>query len=164
MRAGIVVSIRVNPKDCQSVLDVMERVGIKTSGQSFSQLVSLTLSSILESHRQAGIIPEPDAFQYLNRVGQFIGQGRSSKKLRTAKLIHELGSDYKAPVLTPQNAAASPQQHDDSPPAPVEVLTDQQRSDRQRLSELYAVGEDALTVSELAEYKELLIKVYGELV
>ncbi len=47
MRAGLAVTIRVNPKDCQSVLDVMEKLGINTTGQSFSQLVALTFSSLI---------------------------------------------------------------------------------------------------------------------
>lgn len=106
MRAGMVVSIRVNPRDCQSVLDVMKLVGMKVDGHSFSHMVSLTLSALLETQREAGNIPEPDEFQYLNRMQQFM-TGRNGKKLAVARAIAGAGAKVRMPAL-PKFAAADP--------------------------------------------------------
>lgn len=152
MRAGMVSTIRINPRDCQSVLDIMEMVGYKTEGQSFPHLVSLTLSSLLQTQRDAGNIPEPDEFDYLNRMGYFIGQQRSSKKMHVAKVIHNAGGKARMPGL-PQQPVDS---DEDRPfptqarhtPSTIEVLTTEvtaeQREAGQRL-------QDLMTKKEIAE-------------
>jgi hypothetical protein len=78
-KAGEVVYIRVNPKDCLSVLDLMKKTGVSIRDKSFPQMVSLALSSALEAMRMQGIIPaEPDMFQYSNRMKYYAGRGRKS--------------------------------------------------------------------------------------
>lgn len=78
-KAGEVVYIRVNPKDCLGVLDLMKKTGVSIRDKSFPQMVSLALSSALEAMRMQGIIPaEPDMFQYSNRMKHYAGRGRKS--------------------------------------------------------------------------------------
>ncbi len=137
MRAGIVATIRVNPKDCQSVLDVMYQVGINTNGMSFPQLVSLAFASMLETNRMAGILPEPDEFQYLNRLGSFIGQQRTSKKLAVAKTLADIGPKVKVVTLAMPKEAVQPLTQSPGVYVPTEV-TGEQRSASTRLSELLA--------------------------
>lgn len=100
MKAGFVTTIRVNPRDCQGVLDVMERVGIDTTGQSFAQLVSLTLSSLLETARTGGLIPEPDSFSYLPRMTPFQNGKNSKKKAAIAKVTSTAGAESRMPGLS----------------------------------------------------------------
>jgi hypothetical protein len=134
MRAGMVVSIRVNPKDCQSVLDVMNKVGININGHSFSQLVSLSLSSMLEAQRLEKNIPEPDEFQFLHRLEPFMGQQRTSKKMKVAKLLHEGGGKVRAPALPKRSVIEAPTMQTGAyVPAPV---TAEQREAGRRLTEL----------------------------
>lgn len=106
MRPGIVASIRVNPKDCMAVVDVMEAVGIPTDGMSFPAMVSLTLSSLLQTARDNNQIPTRDGFEYSEIMSPFMGQRRNRKKLEITKTLHELGSSIHVPKLSaPQRGA-----------------------------------------------------------
>jgi hypothetical protein len=64
MKAGKVVTIRVNPRDCMSCVDVVQKVALVTPGMSFAQIVSIALSSLLAGVREAGILPNRDGFEY----------------------------------------------------------------------------------------------------
>lgn len=104
MKAGHVATIRVNPRDCQSVLDILDTAGIPRQALSFAQCVSLALGCLLETSRASGVIPEPDEFEYLNRLSQYVGRGRRSTKVRMAEAIHSIGPKLRAPVLDGQGA------------------------------------------------------------
>ena len=125
MKAGLVARIRVNPKDCQSVLDVLDRVGIQRHNLSFSACVSLALSSLLETARMQKLIPEPDPFQYLNRLGEYAGQGHIKHKVRgqAALAIGSLGEKFTPPNLA---SGSEPARQDggamNSPAAPLAPL------------------------------------------
>lgn len=99
MKAGIVVTIRVNPRDCQSILDLMDMLHMRRDGHSFSHLTSMSLSSLLETMRVEGKLPEPDPYQFGDRLSAYVGQPRTSKKLQTAKVISDMGSQFRAPTL-----------------------------------------------------------------
>ena len=106
MKAGTVTSIRVNPRDSQSVLDVLDAAGVRRDALSFAQCTSLALSSLLETARQTGLIPEPDEFQYLNRLGPYIGPGKKNKKTKIANALHDMGGKMRAPAVTGQGVQA----------------------------------------------------------
>jgi hypothetical protein len=139
LRAGQVVRIRVNPTDCLSVLDLMQAVGIKTTGMSFSQCASLALSSLLHTARHSKILPEPDGFDYLQRMQPF-AQGNISQKakLEMTNRIHAQGATFQAPSL-PEiiRGEHSPEAYEE----PVEVVTPELRRARTRLGELCAKRE-----------------------
>lgn len=99
LKAGRVSRIRVNPKDCQSTLDVMKAAQIDTRSMSFDQQVSLAFSSLLESARKSGLLPEPDPFEYLNRMQPYLGRQRNSQKARLTEQISELGPRLRSPVI-----------------------------------------------------------------
>ena len=63
-RSGNVVTIRVAPKDCMSIVDVVKASGIHTGGMSFSMLVSLALSSSMQTFRDQGIVPDREGWEY----------------------------------------------------------------------------------------------------
>jgi len=99
MKAGAVTTMRINPRDCQSCLDVMKAVSINTNDMSFSQIASLTLSSLLESARKTGLLPEPNPFEFLNRMEPYIGTKNTRRKTKITTTINNLGSAMRAPAL-----------------------------------------------------------------
>ena len=64
MRAGNVVSIRVNPTDTLSVIDLMKELNMPMHTLSFPAMVSLALASSLQALREQGVIPERTGFEY----------------------------------------------------------------------------------------------------
>lgn len=111
LRAGQVVRIRVNPTDCLSVLDALEKAGInvRQQGMSFSQCVSLALSSLLMGARQQGWLPEPDGFQYANRMSQFRGFSGHAEKLAITDAITAAGATFQMPGLSTAQVQESSQ-------------------------------------------------------
>ena len=89
-KGGMVARIRVSPKDCLAVLDVMERVGLDPLQHSFSGCVAIALSSLIGVARRASIIPmEEDGFQYLNRMEPFMGQVSTRTKRELTNRLYE---------------------------------------------------------------------------
>lgn len=99
MKAGHVVTIRINPRDCQSVLDVLDAAGVPRKALSFAQCVSLSLGSLLETARRNNLIPEPDEFEYLNRMSEYMTPDRRRKSARVADALHNLGGRLRSPAL-----------------------------------------------------------------
>lgn len=94
---GKSISLRVNPRDCLSVLDIAEAVGIPTTSASFSALVSLAFSSLIETARKNGIIPDRDGFEYSEMMTPF--EDRSHKrKLMFSDAMVGIGSRMHAPA------------------------------------------------------------------
>lgn len=154
MKAGMVVSIRVNPKDCQSVLDLMESVGIKIGGQSFSQLCALAFSSLLEGARLQGAIPEPDAYQYLNRMGQYHKGKMTSRKHAIAQTVYGAGTEFRAPTLQGRQEEELPEH--------LRPTAEQLRAGS-RLKELLVKQEfaaDSWSTEDQKEHDELMKIVY----
>ncbi len=169
MRSGFVVNLRVNPRDCQGILDVMAAANINTQDMSFSMQVSLALSSLLESARITNLIPEPDEFQYLNRMQPYIGRMRNGMKKKTADVVNSLGPLRRVAAL-PGDAGIVPEGNA-SPlptPEPAEVsLAD--RGKRTRLAELnskrdLSLSSDSITwqKQDQIEFEALYLEVYGE--
>jgi hypothetical protein len=133
LRAGEVVRIRVNPTDCLSVLDLLDVVGINYRAMSFSQCVSLALSSLLETVRHNGNLPHPDGFEYLQRMQPFRGHYSQKKKLEITNAIHDIGSNFRAPAI--------PEYSTETYEEPQEIVTPELRRARTRLGELCAKRE-----------------------
>lgn len=106
LKAGVVTSLRINPKDCMSIVDVLEKTGLLKSGMSFSSMAALTLSVLLETMRERGDIPTRDGFEFSEMVGQYLN-GNQSKKVAINKAVQSIGSDFSAPAL-PQSPAVRP--------------------------------------------------------
>lgn len=86
MKPGLVVSIRISPKDCQSIVALMDASGVSRQGQTFSGMASLALSSLLQTARTNGTIAEPDPFNYWNEVGEYHkGRARDKDKERIVR-------------------------------------------------------------------------------
>lgn len=115
MRAGVVATLRVNPKDCMSVIDVLARAGVNTKDMSFPAMVSLALSAMMQGLREQQVIPDRSGFEYLDMMQPYLN-GRNAKKLEITKSIHDAGSRLNISVPTEQREA--------SPSTPVQVMTD----------------------------------------
>lgn len=83
-RAGMVVQLRINPKDCLGILDIVNACNIDPyDGRSFAQCVSIALSAMVGMSRRAGIIvEEEDGFQFMNRLGPFLDSKNDKRKYR----------------------------------------------------------------------------------
>lgn len=98
-RAGRVVQIRVSPRDCISVIDVWDKLGIKIDGASFSQVVSTALASALESFRKNAIIPDRDGTEFSKMMARF----PDAKSMRTRQLsINEAMYAQEMPAVMPE--------------------------------------------------------------
>lgn len=73
MVPGVVVRIRVNPSTCMSVLDALEAVGVKVEDKSFATCVSAALNVLVATAKQSGVLPEPDPFQFSERMKYHTG-------------------------------------------------------------------------------------------
>jgi len=85
MKAGRVVSIRVNPRDCLAAIDTLEKIGLRVKGMSFAQVVSLAFSSAMESFRQNGIVPDRDGFEFIEMMQQFPADSRKGRAIAITK-------------------------------------------------------------------------------
>lgn len=109
LKVGIVVRHRVNPKDCQSVLDILDKLGVNYRIMSFSQCVSIAFSSLMETARAQKLIPEPDPFQFSNRLGIFSSTHPEVKarKLELTRQIGTMGSKFQPAALQPRETYAT---------------------------------------------------------
>lgn len=96
---GRVVSIRVNPRDCMSVIDVTEAVKMRFPGISFSQVVSIALSSALESLRKAKAIPTREGFEFYDMMKSFPSKGGRARALDISETIALAGPDAQVPAV-----------------------------------------------------------------
>lgn len=110
MKAGKVISLRVNPKDCMSCIDVLEKAGIPSQNMSFARVVSLALASALETFRTQKIIPERDGFEYADMMARFGGtwSGRHKQKLEVNRLVESVGSELKVQPVIEEEPEAAP--------------------------------------------------------
>jgi len=99
MKAGNVVSIRVNPTDCMAVVDVIKKTGVYTPGMSFAQMVSLALSGVLQTLRDTQLIPDREGWEYNELVGPYINK-QNGRKLEVTKVINSIGSELKVSGLS----------------------------------------------------------------
>lgn len=100
MKGGKVVTIRVNPQDCLSVLDVVNSLDIDKGNMTFATQVSLALTCAIDTLRKLKAIPENDGFAYLERMQPYEG-GKSTKNRR--RLTEKLYQDSARDDFTPPN-------------------------------------------------------------
>lgn len=85
MKGGMVVRIRVSPKDCMSIVDAAQVLGIQPTQYSMSALTSLVLSSLLEVQRKAGTVPTRSGFEYLSMMEPYTNRkGVTRQKMTDA--------------------------------------------------------------------------------
>jgi hypothetical protein len=111
MRPGRVVSVRVNPKDCLAVIDVLEKVGQLVPGMSFGQAVSLVLAISLETARSNKFIPTRDGFEYSEMMQQFPAKDcqTSKRSQRITRSYNILGEGFQAPSFSQQQQTEQPE-------------------------------------------------------
>lgn len=172
LKAGLVISLRINPKDCMSVVDVLAKTGTVIPGMSFSAMTALALSSLLETMRQQGKIPTRDGFEFSEMMTPYLS-GKHARKVATAKALEGLGSDFSAPVLPRHEAgqltpAQPPVQPTQKQPSAQQDLEHRQAA--RRLTELLQkkdLAEDGQggvvwSAADQAEYDECYKVVYPE--
>jgi hypothetical protein len=163
MKPGVVSTIRVNPKDCMGVLDVLDVAGIPTRGMSFASITSLALSSLLQTMREQQVIPTRDGFEYLDMMGPYLNGKNNSKKLAVTDTLVKAGSRAQVRGISrPRNEAPEPM-----PPAVEVEISNDTKQARDRLTELCQLkdmaedGAGDWTAANQEEYEKLLKVVYG---
>jgi hypothetical protein len=106
MTPGIVISLRVNPRDCMSVADLVQKLNAYMPGMSFSSAVSIALSSAMESFRVNAILPDRSGFEYEQVMAPFKIKKRDARKLAIASTIRMTGELYRVRPLVPQTSEA----------------------------------------------------------
>ena len=118
-RAGILASVRLNPRNVQLTIQLAEKLGIDTHHQSWASIVHAVLASSLSTWVEMGILAEPDPFQYHAQAGRFEGGKNSREKTarnRAAYALAEQGQSaggMKLPrfltdsITAPQNSTDS---------------------------------------------------------
>lgn len=99
---GQVARIRVSPTDFLSVVDVVDALGMRQPGMSFSSMVSIALSSCLEGLRQNGTIPEREGFEF-NEVKSTVMTPRNKKALFITDKFQSRTSDFRI-AAPPRNS------------------------------------------------------------
>lgn len=152
MRPGLVVTIRVNPKDCQSVLAMMKVSGLDTSKETFSSMVSTVFSGLLQATRTNKTIEEPDATRYWNQMGRYHKSEKGKSRSAIANTIRE---QIKVAVRDVEEDDDTPAEAID-PKVKLAGIRMQQLMDKEEQTpELY-------TVDDKIEFKELYKIVYPD--
>lgn len=103
-KGGMVARVRVSPKDCLAIVDIMKAAGMDPYLHSFSGCVAIALSSLIGVARKGGIIArEEDGFQYLQVMEPFMGQSSTLAKRERTNTLYEraqAGIESPAPVLS----------------------------------------------------------------
>lgn len=150
---GQVARIRVSPSDFLSVVDVVDALGMRQPGMSFSSMVSIALSSCLEGLRQNGTIPEREGFEF-NEVRATVMVPRNKKALFITDKFQSRTSDFRiaappknsvqfmktAEELLSQNGTMADDELE-IPRMQEEVVSLEMRQARTRLAELNAKKE-----------------------
>lgn len=84
MKPGHVTSIRVSPKNCMAVIDLLRMADVPTDGMSFASAVSRALDLSLTGLIKAGQLPERTGFEYSEMMAPF-GLGTASVHARNAQ-------------------------------------------------------------------------------
>lgn len=110
MKGGMVVRIRLNPKDCLAILDIMETMGIDVRQRSFASCSSSAFSSLIALARKMKVIKEEeDGFQFLNRMAPFLNETNNKVKQAQSKILWERAQYGSEP---PQLVQPSPAKSD----------------------------------------------------
>lgn len=91
---GIVVRIRVSPRDCMTVADLAASSQLMVQGMSFSSAVSTVFSALCQAAREMGAAPERDGFEFTEMMKLFSGTDHK-KKLDITNAVTSAGSEFR---------------------------------------------------------------------
>jgi hypothetical protein len=99
-RAGRVVQIRLNPKDCMAIVDIIQQAKMFTPGMSFSQAVIIAFACMAETFRKNGLVPEREGFEYSEMMREFPDtvRGRGAIQYQIGKGMRLMGANYTFPA------------------------------------------------------------------
>lgn len=97
MTPGVVVRIRINPTTCMSVLDTLEAVGIDVREKTFATCVSAALNILVETAKKSGVLPEPDPYEYSERMKYHQGEEAPDRRALPKKQVGHLN-----PLIFPE--------------------------------------------------------------
>lgn len=167
LTAGQVCKIRVNPKDCMAVIDVLTAAGVRLDGMSFAAMTSLALSSLLQTMRDQKIIPTRDGFEYLDMMQPYLGKHHHHKKIQVTDALKAAGDKIQIQGISKPAADEDTPQREYVPELKSEPQSADEMRARSRLQELVqkkdmAENGDGVIWSKTdqAEYDECYAIVY----
>lgn len=104
MKAGPTPHIRMSPQDAMACIDIVEKVGVSTTGMSFAMVAKIALTSLIESARQNGLIPKRDGWEYgemMKRFGELTSGSRAAK-LQMNALVQGMGAEMVPQAIAPE--------------------------------------------------------------
>lgn len=105
MKAGRVIRMRVNPRDCISVADVIELLGLKPELLTFDSACRIVLSALLESARQSGRIPDREGFEFTQFMQRFeLHSNDRTKKYNVGELLGKIELVKPLPGISQERA------------------------------------------------------------
>lgn len=148
MKGGMVVRIRVSPKDCMSIIDAAQALGIQPTQYSMSALTSLVLSSLLEVQRKAGTVPTRSGFEYLSMMEPYTNRKGVTRQKMTDAL-------YKGQL---QGAVSGLSQ-----PAPIMATIAEGKTTEELMAEFQELHErwETLTAVEVSRYNDLNVLLFS---
>jgi hypothetical protein len=100
MIPGRVVRVRLSPRDCMGIADVVDKIEQYIPGMSFDVAVRLALSAALETFRANGSIPTRDGFEYTEMMDKYESTKADARRQQAlSKAFHMQGPDVKSPML-----------------------------------------------------------------
>jgi hypothetical protein len=106
IRLGHVTSIRVSPKNCMAVIDLLRMADVPTEGMSFASAVSRALDLALTGLIKAGHLPDRDGFEYSEMMAPFgLGINTSTVKDAQGRRVAEM---FEAPPVAEKPEPISP--------------------------------------------------------
>jgi hypothetical protein len=126
-KSGKVVSIRISPLDCLSIIDICKKAGIIEADATFPGLTSQALKMMIHAYKTMGMIPVRDGFEWNEMMEPF----DEDIKARSNK------AERKAHVLIPESLMQSiPAERQRLPPDGIQVVPEANKELKEELIRL----------------------------
>lgn len=161
MRPGKVVTIRVNPIDCMSVIDVLDAANVPYSNMSYASMVSLALATLIQSAKNSHIIREPDPFQYGQVMARYADSTRSRTKLLANENMQMMRANFEAPAIVQKSPSTMQSFTPSTQSPPVSPEMQRSRNQLRDFEEKRRLDKSNMSEWEVAEWFRLFPIVYG---
>lgn len=100
LKAGRVVQIRLNPKDCMAVVDIITQAKMFVPGMSFSHATSIAFACMSETFRKNNIVPTREGYEYSDLMEPFpdTTKGRGAMQFALKQRLTPISESYVYPT------------------------------------------------------------------
>lgn len=154
MKPGHVISMRVSPRNCMAVLDLLRMADVPLEGMSFSAACSRALDLAMSGLIKAGQLPERDGFEYSEMMAPFgLGTtGRTARDAQSARVASMFEGSQAAENRAPVSAPGKPS------------VEDAKRGLRELLGRYEGPDGEQVSTDEWSEEDQKLYNTYLEVI